>query len=43
VNTFPGLVHTARHTTKVGNTRSQWPNPQGGELPKVGLVIGVKS
>ena len=20
VNTFPGLVHTARHTTKVGNT-----------------------
>ena len=23
VNTFPGLVHTARHTTKVGNTRSQ--------------------
>src|SRR3954453_23384690 len=27
VNTFPGLVHTARHTTKVGNTRSRWPNP----------------
>ena len=26
VNTFPGLVHTARHTTKVGNTRSQGPN-----------------
>ena len=22
VNTFPGLVHTARHTTRVGNTRS---------------------
>ena len=22
VNTFPGLVHTARHTTKVCNTRS---------------------
>ncbi len=22
VNTFPGLVHTARHTTKVGWTRS---------------------
>ena len=20
VNAFPGLVHTARHTTKVGNT-----------------------
>ncbi len=43
VNTFPGLVHTARHTTKVGNTRSQWPNPQGKELSKVGSVIGVKS
>jgi hypothetical protein len=23
VNAFPGLVHTARHTTKVGNTRSR--------------------
>ena len=26
VNTFPGLVHTARQVTKVGNTRSPWPN-----------------
>ena len=26
VNTFPGLVHTARHTTKVCNTRSRWGN-----------------
>ena len=26
VNTFPGLVHTARHTTKVYNTRSRWAN-----------------
>ena len=26
VNTFPGLVHTARHVMKVGNTRSPWPN-----------------
>ena len=26
VNTFPGLAHTARHTTKVGNTRSRWAN-----------------
>ena len=43
VNTFPGLVHTARHTTKVSNTRSRWPNPQGRELSKVGLMIGVKS
>ena len=23
VNTFPGLVHTARHTMGVGNTRSR--------------------
>ena len=22
VNTFPGLVHTARHTMRVGNTQS---------------------
>ena len=29
MNTFPGLVHTARHVMKVGNTRSQWPNPCG--------------
>ena len=26
VNTFPGLVHTARHTTRVVCTRSRWPN-----------------
>ncbi len=26
VNPFPGLVHTARHTTRVGNTRSRWGN-----------------
>ena len=43
VNTFPGLVHTARHTMEVGNTRSQQPNPQGRELSKVGLITGVKS
>ena len=43
VNTFPGLVHTARHTTKVGSTRSRWANPQGRQVPKVGSVIGVKS
>jgi hypothetical protein len=30
VNTFPGLVHTARHTTKVGSTQSRRTNPQGG-------------
>ena len=27
VNTFPGLVHTARHTTKAGSTRSRPANP----------------
>ena len=26
VNTFPGLVHTARHTTKVGSTRCRQAN-----------------
>ena len=26
LNTFPGLVHTARHTTKVGCTRSRRAN-----------------
>ena len=26
VNTFPGLVHTARQTMRVGNTRSRWSN-----------------
>ena len=26
VNAFPGLVHTARHTTRVCNTRSRWSN-----------------
>ena len=29
VNTFPGLVHTARHTMGVGFTRSRCANPQG--------------
>ena len=43
VNTFPGLVHTARHTTKVGYTRSRRANPQGGQVSTVWLVIGVKS
>ena len=29
VNTFPGLVHTARHTMRVCNTQSRWGNPSG--------------
>ncbi len=43
VNTFPGLVHTARHITKAGCTRSRPANPSGKQVPKVWLVIGVKS
>ena len=30
VNTFPGLVHTARHTTKARCNRNRQFNPQGG-------------
>ena len=37
VNTFPGLVHTARHIMKADCTRS------GLTVPKVWLVIGMKS
>ena len=43
VNTFPGLVHTARHTTRVACTRSAWANQQWRQRPKVWVVIGVKS
>ena len=32
VNTFPGLVHTARHTMRVGDTRSLLPNRKGGAV-----------
>ena len=32
VNTFPGLVHTARHTMGVGNARSRWPNLREGAV-----------
>ena len=30
VNTFPGLVHTARHTMGVDCSRSPWPNRKEG-------------
>ena len=43
VNTFPGLVHTARHITKAGCTRNRCANPQGRQVLKVWSVIGVKS
>ena len=32
VNTFPGLVHTARHTMGVGLTQSRWPNRKEGAV-----------
>ena len=32
VNTFSGLVHTARHTMRVGNTRSRRPNRKEGTV-----------
>jgi hypothetical protein len=34
VNTFPGLVHTARHTMEVGCTRSGCPNQFGWKPPR---------
>ncbi len=43
VNTFPGLVHTARHITKVDCTRSRNANLQERLAPKVWPMIGVKS
>ena len=47
VNAFPGLVHTARHTTKAGKTRRRRANPLppggGRQATSVGSVIGVKS
>ena len=39
VNTFPGLVHTARHTTEVGGAQSWTVN----SLPKAKPMTGVKS
>ena len=35
VNAFPGLVHTARHTTRVVCTRSRRPNLLGGGVEGV--------
>ena len=32
VNTFSGLVHTARHTMRAGNARSRWPNRKEGAV-----------
>lgn len=43
VNTFPGLVHTARHTMGIGCTRSRRANPSGRQASTVWSVTGVKS
>lgn len=45
VNTFPGLVHTARHAMEVGSARSRCFNPEqsGRDTPKVSLMTGAKS
>ena len=43
VNTFPGLVHTARHTMGFGLTLSRCANPQGRQPTTVGSETGVKS
>ena len=43
VNTFPGLVHTARHTMGVGLTRRRCANWQQRQATTVGSATGVKS
>ena len=43
VNTFPGLVHTARHTMGAGYAQSRYPNLHRRGMPKAGLVTRVKS
>ena len=42
VNTFPGLVHTARHTWESVTPEVSEVTVRN-QLPKVGSVIGVKS
>ncbi len=43
VNTFPGLVHTARQAMKDGSTQSRYSNSQEGIMSKVRSLIGAKS
>ncbi len=43
VNTFPGLVHTARHAMEVSSTQSRWPNLSRREPFKVRSMTGAKS
>ena len=42
VNTFPGLVHTARHTMELEMPEVSDPTARR-ELPKAGSMTGVKS
>src|SRR5260370_5336758 len=43
VNTFSGLIHTARHTMGVSCTGSRRSNPQGAQPSMVWLGTGAKS
>ncbi len=43
VNTFPGLVHTARQAMEEGSALSRDGNPQGSLAPKARLLTGAKS
>ena len=43
VNTFPGLVHAARHDMEARSARSRCRNPQGAKPPKASRVTGAKS
>ncbi len=43
VNTFPGLVHTARQAMGEGSALSRDGNPQGSLAPKARLLTGAKS
>ncbi len=43
VNTFPGLVHTARQAMEVGSTQSRHSNPSGVVTPKVNPMTRAKS
>ena len=43
VNTFPGLVHTARQATKEESAPSRQANPYRRPAPKARSLIGAKS
>ena len=40
LNTFPGLVHTARHTMEVDHARSTWANLYGSSVLRQGWWLG---